>query len=151
VWTVVLLLAAAAACWTAWGAWDAREREAARTAGRAVAPGLVEKMLSYDHLTLDADVKGAEQVMTPSFADEYTRTMDLVREDAVKAKTSVSADSIVTSVVRGEREEVQALLFVNQTTTGAALDEPRVDLNRVLVTLRQDEDGTWLIADLQAL
>jgi Mce-associated membrane protein len=42
------------------------------------------------------------------------------------------------------------LLFVNQTTTSTRLDGPRVDLNRVRLTLVQ-VDGSWRLNNVVAL
>ena len=42
------------------------------------------------------------------------------------------------------------LLFVNQTTTSTRLDGPKVDLNRVRMSLRK-VDGAWLVSDIDAL
>ena len=44
----------------------------------------------------------------------------------------------------------RVLLFVNQTTEGDTLEEPLLDLDRVLVTLVRD-DGEWRLDELDAL
>ena len=61
------------------------------------------------------------------------------------------AEVVAASVVSADADRVEALLFVNQTTAGKDLEEPRVDLNRVVVTLVPDGDGGWLVDDLDAL
>ena len=43
-----------------------------------------------------------------------------------------------------------ALLFVNHATTGRGSEQPRADLNRVVVTLHRGE-GDWVVTDLDAL
>jgi Mce-associated membrane protein len=53
-------------------------------------------------------------------------------------------------VVRASANRVVVLLFVNQTTTSTRLDGPKVDLNRVRMTLDR-VDGTWLVSDVDAL
>jgi Mce-associated membrane protein len=42
------------------------------------------------------------------------------------------------------------LLFVNQTTTSTRLDGPKVDLNRVVLTLDR-VDGKWLVSKVVGL
>jgi hypothetical protein len=42
------------------------------------------------------------------------------------------------------------LVFVNQSTSGDDLDEPRLDLDRVLVSL-QRVGGRWRLSELDAL
>ena len=48
------------------------------------------------------------------------------------------------------QNKVVVLLFVNQTTTSTRLDGPRVDLNRVRLTLVK-VDGRWLVNKVVAL
>ena len=47
----------------------------------------------------------------------------------------VTADVASSSVVRASQNRVVVLLFVNQTTTSTRLEGPKVDLNRVRLTL----------------
>jgi Mce-associated membrane protein len=62
----------------------------------------------------------------------------------------VKAEVAAQSVVSATADQVVVLLFVNQTTTSTRLDGPRVDLNRVRLTLVK-VDGTWLVNKVVAL
>ena len=123
----------------------------ARSAGRVTADEYVEKILSYDHKQIDEDVAQATKLMTDGFAEEYTSTIEQVREEATATKSVVQAEVVASSVVTADPDRVEALLFVNQTTEGEQVEEPRVDLNRVVVTLVRDDEQGWLVADLDAL
>ena len=48
------------------------------------------------------------------------------------------------------RDRVEVLLFVDQTTVRTGLEQPRVEQNRVRLTL-DDVDGRWLVSGLDAL
>ena len=124
----------------------------AEVTGRDAAVAHVERILSYDHSSFDEGTAEAKRLMTESFAQEYDDTVALVREDAVERESVVTAQVVAASVVTAEEDRVEALLFVNQTTEAADLEEPRVDLNRVVVTLvPAGEADRWLVEDLDAL
>lgn len=125
--------------------------EAARASGGGAAQADVEKILSYSYKSFDPGTAAAERLMTPSFRKEYADTVKYVRKDALATKSTVKAQVVDRSVVEASPDRVQALLFVNQTTTGAQLKQPRVDLNRVLVTMVRDGHGGWLVDELKAL
>jgi Mce-associated membrane protein len=54
------------------------------------------------------------------------------------------------SGVRAEENRVVVLLFVDQTTTSTRLDGPKVDLNRVRLTMTRT-GGEWLVSEVDAL
>ena len=74
----------------------------------------------------------------------------MVRPSAEQYKVVVKAEVTAASVVRASDDRVVALLFVDQTTTSTRLEGPKVDLNRVRMTL-VEQDGKWLVSELDAL
>ncbi len=135
-------------------AWDLErmdDRADARKAAQVVAAESVETILSYDHAAYDKGVEAAKSLMTGEFEPEYTKTIDTVRPEVLASESVVRAEVVASSVVSAEPDRVEALLFVNQTTTGKQVEQPRVDLNRVVVTLVRGDDGAWLVSDIEAL
>lgn len=135
-------------------AWDLvrmDDRADARKAAQVVATESVAAILSYDHARYDEGVAAAKTLMTDEFAEEYADTVDTVRPEVLETESVVKAEVVASSVVEAEADEVRALLFVNQTTTGKQVAEPRVDLNRVEVTLVRDPEVGWLVSDIEAL
>jgi Mce-associated membrane protein len=135
-------------------AWDLMrmdDRADARKAAQVVATESVAAILSYDHARYDEGVAAAKTLMTDEFAEEYADTVDTVRPEVLETESVVKAEVVASSVVEAEADEVRALLFVNQTTTGKQVAEPRVDLNRVEVTLVRDPEVGWLVSDIEAL
>lgn len=156
-WPLVALsaLALLLAAGVAYLAVDLSSRNAADRAevtGRDAAVAHVEQILSYDHASFDEGTTEAKRLMTEGFAKEYDDTVALVREDAVARESVVTAEVVAASVVSASEDRVEALLFVNQTTEASDLEEPRVDLNRVVVTLvPAGAADRWLVEDLDAL
>ena len=62
----------------------------------------------------------------------------------------VTAEVVESALVTATSSYARVLLFVNQTTDGDGLDDPLLDLDRVLVTLVRD-DGAWRLDELDAL
>jgi Mce-associated membrane protein len=145
---VVLLLAADAFLLLSYHGY--REQADARSSGQVSAVNDIEKILSYDYRSFDKGTKEAEALMTPKFKKKYADTVDAVRADARPTKAVVKAQVVASSVVSAKKDKVKALLFVNQTTTRTNLAQPRVDLNRVEVTLVRDGDD-WRVDNIQAL
>jgi Mce-associated membrane protein len=122
-----------------------------RSGALAAARSHAQEILSYDHRTLDADFTRAEKALTGTFKREYSRTTDtVVRPSAEQYKVVVKAEVTAASVVRASENRVVVLLYVDQTTTSTRLEGPKVDLNRVRMTLVED-DGNWLVSELAAL
>ena len=101
-------------------------------------------ILSYDYRHLDADFAAARKALTGSFASDYRATTSkMVRPGAEQYHVVVKAEVAAESVVSATADQVVVLLFVNQTTTSTRLDGPRVDLNRVRLTLARWTAAGW--------
>jgi Mce-associated membrane protein len=125
--------------------------EEARRAAQAAGERHAVTLLSYDHRHLDRDFARAADVLTGSFADDYAETTEeVVRPTALEVKAVVTAEVVSSSVVRADENRVVLLLFVDQTTTSTRLEGPKVDLNRVRMTLSRT-GGQWLVSGVDAL
>jgi len=130
---------------------DDQRVETARDQAVAAAHDNAEAILSYDYRHLDADFAAARAKLTGGFARDYkVTTTKLVRPGAEQYHVVVKAEVAAQSVVSATADQVVVLLFVNQTTTSTRLDGPRVDLNRVRLTLVK-VDGRWLVNKVVAL
>jgi Mce-associated membrane protein len=145
------LVAAVTAGWFAWNLRTMRAEDAARTAGQVTAANYLERILSYSYKTFDKDEAQQRKLTTGAFAKQYAHTMKMVRGSALKTHTVLKANVVASSIVSAQPDRVKALLFLNQTTTGTQVQQPRVDMNRVVVTLSKDDDGSWLVSQLDAL
>jgi Mce-associated membrane protein len=127
------------------------QAEQARTAAVAAAETHAVDVLSYDHRHLGRDFKHARAVLTGDFERDYVRTTRrVVRPTAEQVEAVVKAEVVASSVVRAEANRAVVLLFVNQTTTSNRLDGPKIDRNRVKLTMTK-VDGQWLVSQVAAL
>lgn len=124
------------------------EVESAERAAPAAAERAAAAILSYSHKSLETDRDTAARFMTEDYRKEYLDTFGLVLENAPEVKAVVEAEVKASGVVHADDDRVNVLLFVNQTTTSTANQgEPQLALNRVMLTM-EEEDGTWLVDDI---
>ena len=147
---LVLALAATVALVTVRaGGQDRAER--ARSQARAAAEAHAVTLLSYDHRRLDRDFARAREVLTGDFAEDYAATTEkVVRPSAEEVKAVVTAEVAPRRWSGPSENRAVVLLFVDQTTTSTRLEGPKVDLNRVRMTLVRT-GGQWLVSGVDAL
>ena len=117
---------------------------------RDVAAEAATAAYSYSWETLAEDKAAARELMTATMQDRYDRTMAGVATASRRDRTVVSAEVVDTALVTATATYARVLVFVNQSTSGDDLDEPRLDLDRVLVSL-QRVGGEWRLSELDAL
>jgi len=128
----------------------ANDQAAAASSARAI----VVKMLGYDYKTFDQHTTDVSALLTGGFKQEFVRAAtDVVKPLAVQNQAvvlaKVSEVSVMSTPERDGADTVRILAFVNQTTTSAKLDRPRIDQNRVILTMAQT-DGRWLVSKVEA-
>ncbi|MFF8275706.1 hypothetical protein ACF05T_06255 [Streptomyces lateritius] len=139
---------------------EADRTAAARTAALAAARKAAPAILSYDYRHLDRDFAAARGHLTGPFLDEYGKTTStvvaptartyhgVVKATVAKPPTGDAAPAV--SVVSASPEKVVVLLFMNQVTTSTQVATPRLDLNRVRMTLVHTPQG-WKVSAVDAL
>ncbi|GAA2648821.1 hypothetical protein [Streptomyces vastus] len=157
--SVLLIAGLVAVAVLGWQYREGRRAEQARgqalTAARKAAP----VVLSYDYRRLDRDFAAARARLTGDFRDKYRKTTKTVvgptarkYEGVVKATVAEPAagGTPAASVVSASPDKAVVLLFVNQVTRSTQVSGPRVDLNRVLMTLDRTSEG-WKVSAVDAL
>lgn len=143
-----LVLAAAAAGFTTFGADRAAELADAREAAVAEAETRVPELLSYENATLNDDLTEALEQTTGGFTDDYRTVLDdLVRPEATERQISTRATVVSAGLVSGDRDSAVVLLFLNQQTTSGT-GGSSVTGSRVEVSMSLDGDE-WKIAGLK--
>jgi Mce-associated membrane protein len=90
-------------------------RQAQTSAERAIVP-----ILSYDASRsgdLDEDQRAAEGFMTSDYRTEYAKLFEVIKANAPRTGTKVSAQVVASGVVRSGDDRVSVLVFVNRPTT----------------------------------
>ncbi|MGW0209350.1 hypothetical protein ACWDZ8_27330 [Streptomyces sp. NPDC003233] len=156
---VVLVAALVVAAVLGWRYREGRQAEQARGEALSAAQKAAPAVLSYDYRHLDRDFARARALLTGHFRDEYGRTTKTVvaptatkYHGVVKATVATPADggAPAASVVSATPDRAVVLLFVNQVTESTQVPEPRLDLNRVRMTLTRTSDG-WKVSGVDAL
>ncbi|MFJ8532804.1 hypothetical protein [Streptomyces sp. NPDC093591] len=139
---------------------DARQSESARAEALAAARKAAPVVLSYDYRHLDKDFAKARAHLTGAFREEYGKTTKTVvgptaekYRGVVKATVAAPATDgapAAASVVSASADKVVVLLFVNQVTESTQVSGPRLDLNRVRMTMTRTADG-WKVSAVDAL
>ncbi len=113
----------------------------------------VKTVYSYDFARLDENEKNARAVITSEFEQQFTQLFADVRDKAPKQKAVVSATVALTGVRQLSDDTAVVVLFMNQIATRTAETGPAQQLasaGRLTVTAK-NIDGTWKIADVQAV
>lgn len=143
-----------------WRHADARAARAATQIGQADhADSLRESALaaakqdavdfaSYNYTTLAADFARARSHLTPDFAAKYDQISAQLRAVIVQYRGQSKAAVLGAAVQSVGPKQAVVLLFVDQTITTNQSKTPRVDRNRMQLTLQRQSNGTWLISDL---
>ena len=151
---LVVLLATLAMLLLALRDWQERsEIDEARQAGdvaRAAAADKVEALLSYRYETFDDDVAAAQDLLTPSFREEYAPTVEEIRKRALAQRRDQQAEVLAVGLVSSEEDRARTLVFVNTVSARQGSEQPATVMqNRVTVDLVRSEDGDeWLVDDL---
>ncbi|MCX4514713.1 hypothetical protein OHA27_31190 [Streptomyces sp. NBC_01619] len=138
---------------------DARQTDQARRQALSAAQKAAPVVLSYDYRHLDRDFAAARGHLTGAFRDEYGRTTAKVVAPTAKKYQGVVEATVAkppgggapaASVVSASPDRAVVLLFVNQVTRSTQVSGPRVDLNRVRMTLTRTSEG-WKVSAVDAL
>lgn len=119
---------------------------------RVVAAGsrAAEEVVGYSWRTLEEDAPSTRRLLTGEMLEQYDATVARIAERTRTRHTVVRADVVAASAVSVTADEATVLLFVDRRTTGRDLDRPRVDLDRIVLTLRRT-DGEWLASELDVV
>lgn len=156
---LVLVAALAVAAVLGWQYRQGRQAEQARGEALAAARKAAPVVLSYDYRHLDRDFARARALLTGHFRDQYGRTTKTVVAPTATTYHGVVTATVATpsdggtpaaSVVSATPDKAVVLLFVNQVTRSTQVPEPRLDLNRVRLTLTRTSEG-WKVSGVDAL
>lgn len=116
----------------------------------AVAEEAASRVYSYSWRSLTADKTAARELLTGGMLAQYDRAMAGVATSSVRTKTVVTAAVVGSALVTATTSSARVLVFVNQSTTADDLDEPTLDLDRVLITLVR-AGAQWKVSEFDAL
>ncbi|EHR51209.1 VirB8 protein [Saccharomonospora marina XMU15] len=134
----------------AWEYFSLRSQEASRTQAVDAAGRFAAELSSYDFNRLQENFSGVTANATPRFAQQYEQVGSKLTE-LIKKHQAVSKGEVVASGVQSfEAERAVVVLFVDQTITNTNSPQPRIDRNRMRMTLVRQDDR-WLVDDVALL
>lgn len=144
---VVLLAVVVAASWLVVSGRAVQHRADAVAEATAVARDRVVQLTSYTGETFDEDTAWARTGATPQFAREYAEANEPVAQVARRVEAQAVGD-VVEAVGRAlSADEVEVLLFVDQTITRGSDGTQRTERSRVVMTMVREDDA-WLVSDV---
>jgi Mce-associated membrane protein len=148
---VLLLVAMVATAVQATRAYHAVESEHAGRAAMAAASTELPAVLSYNVVTLDADLARGRSFTTGQFGEEYSKLVASTIGPVAKSKQVVTSATIAAnSVITATPGKVTLLTYVDQQSSNVDQPTPRLDTSRLMITMT-NSNGRWLISDLSPM
>lgn len=142
--TVALLIAALAySGYTSWQLYQAHTRAAAGETALAAARDYAVTLTTLDTADIDGNYDRAIDGATGQFKEAYSLGAKQLRQILIDNKASGKGIVIDAAVKSATATRVEVLLFVDQSITNAVRSEPRIDRNRIQMTMELI-DGRWL-------
>jgi len=120
------------------------ELSRARSSATLAATAYTEQFATYDYQDLAHDFSLTEAHSISPFLDQYRKETADIQPDLVKLKSSSTGKVLSAGVVSVTTKNAVVDLFLDQTITNSASSQPRVDAQRVQMSMVRLH-GRWLI------
>lgn len=128
---------------------DSVRREQAGQEALEAVRDMTPKFLNFDHRNIDADIARSRSVTTDEYWSQNTLGKQF-KQAIIGQEASTKTVVRAAGVADAEPGRVDVLVFLDQTTAGKDLPQPRVD-PRVARVTATSVDGTWRIAGFKSL
>ncbi len=103
---------------------------------------------SYDYQHLDADFQRVTEHLTAGFAKKYSSVSRDLRAVIVQYKGRSTATVQGAAISSVTSTHAVAVIFLDQTVITTQSKTPRIDRNRMQMTMQRQGNGDWMISDL---
>lgn len=145
---VVAVLGASASA--GWRLYQSEATAAASRAALDAARNYAVVLTTLDTKNIDENYKQALDGATGEFKDEYSQGSTQLRQILIDNKASATGMVVDSAVKSATRTKVEVLLFVDQSVTNALNPSPRIDRNRVDMTMEL-VDNRWLASKVEII
>ncbi|MBB3664853.1 Mce-associated membrane protein [Prauserella sediminis] len=121
-----------------------RAEQQARTEALAAAERYAVDLSSYDHEDLDGNFRTVQSNATGQFGQQYRQVSENLTTLLKQHKATSEGNVVRAGIAEAGADRAVVLLFVDQTISNTNTDQPRVDRNRMEMTLVRHEDR-WLV------
>lgn len=145
---IVVLLALSG--FLGWKFLERRQADSARAAAVDAGTRYATDLASYDFNNLAGNFTTVTANSTEKFAQQYKQVSDNLTQLIVQMKATSKGSVTQLGVVESDADNAVLILFLDQTITNTNSPQPRVDRNRMRLSLLKSGDR-WLIDDVQLL
>ncbi|GAA1194045.1 hypothetical protein [Prauserella alba] len=127
-----------------------RAEDQARTEAVAAAKRYAVDLSSYDHQDLDGNFQAVERNATGEFGRQYRQVSDNLTQLLEQHQATSEGNVVRAGIAEATADRAVVLLFVDQTISNTNTEQPRVDRNRMEMTLLRRDDR-WLVDNVTLL
>jgi len=136
-----------------WGAtmlWDKNQTENARSSALDAGRRYATDLATYSYQNLDNNMSVVRAHSAGEFSGQYQQVASNLKDLILKYQSNSSAKIIQAGLVNGNRDTAEVLVFLDQTVTNTNSPQPRVDRNRMQLSLIR-QDGDWKLSNVQLM
>jgi len=147
---VVIVVLLALSGFLGWTFLERRQADSARAAAVDAGTKYATDLASYDFTNLAGNFTTVTANSTEKFAQQYKQVSDNLTQLIVQMKATSKGSVTQLGVVESDADSAVLVLFLDQAITNTNSPQPRVDRNRMRLSLLKSGDR-WLIDDVQLL
>ncbi|MGH3863752.1 VirB8/TrbF family protein [Actinokineospora sp.] len=148
--TLVIVVLLALSGLLGWKFIERRQADSARAAAVDAGTRYATDLAGYDFTNLAGNFTTVTANSTEKFAQQYKQVSDNLTQLIMQMKATSKGAVTQLGVVESDADSAVLILFLDQTITNTNAPQPRVDRNRMRLSLVLSGDR-WLIDDVQLL
>jgi Mce-associated membrane protein len=136
--------------WLAWEFKQQKDIDAASSAALAAAQSYGVLLTSIDTDRIDENFTQVLNGATGQFKDMYSQSANQLRQVLIDNKAMSKGTVIDSAVKSATKAKVEVLLFIDQSISNKVNPDPRIDRNRVAMTMELI-DNRWLASQVDIM
>jgi len=129
---------------------DKNQTENARTSALDAGRRYATDLATYSYQNLDNNMSMVRAHSAGEFSGQYQQVASNLKDLILKYQSNSSAKIIQAGLVNGNRDTAEVIVFLDQTVTNTNSPQPRVDRNRMQLSLIR-QDGEWKLSNVQLM
>ncbi|SDH11678.1 Mce-associated membrane protein [Rhodococcus triatomae] len=130
--------------------WDRSSLDDARGSALDAGRRYATDLATYSWDSLDRNLSVVRENSAGDFAEQYEEVATSLSEMIRQYQGTSSGEIVEAGLVSGDRDRAEVIVFLDQTVTNTNSPEPRIDRNRMQLSLIREGDQ-WKLTDVQLL
>jgi Mce-associated membrane protein len=147
---LLLLLSIGTSVFLGWREYQRHQLDSASAAGLQAAKDYAVVLTTLDAKNIDDNYRKSLDGATGEFKDAYSQGATQLRQVLIDNKASGTGVVVSAAIKSATVDKVEVLLFVDQSITNAQNPSPRIDRNRIDMTMDKVGDR-WLAGKVDIL